>query len=151
VLLPVGQRFEQRVKVFTPSGISHFVGKRLVRAGGFYGLSTGQFIAIQAAFIGMLLVGSLIVSGLFKFKIMKMIGGLLYDIIVGVALPHFIISRKIAFRQGSIQKNLPNVLDLVTVSVEAGLSFDGALAKLGEKMKGPLIDEFNHVLQVNIK
>jgi tight adherence protein C len=46
----------------------------------------------------------------------------------------------------TMQAELPNVLDLLCVSVEAGLGFDSALVKLSERMKGPLVDEFSLVL-----
>jgi tight adherence protein C len=45
-----------------------------------------------------------------------------------------------------MQAELPNVLDLLCVSVEAGLGFDAALVKLSERMQGPLVDEFSLVL-----
>ena len=44
------------------------------------------------------------------------------------------------------QAELPNVLDLLCVSVEAGLGFDAAVSKLSERMEGPLVDEFGLVL-----
>ena len=147
VLVPIGQKFEERAKSVTPSVVIQFVEKRLIRAGGFQGLTTNQFIALNGVFIVGLVLASLLVSMMLKFKIIKIIASVLYAMIVGVVLPHFFISRKIAFRQSSIQKDLPNVLDMITVSVEAGLSFDGALGKLGEKMQGALVEEFNHVLQ----
>jgi tight adherence protein C len=40
----------------------------------------------------------------------------------------------------------PDTLDLLTISVRAGLSFDGALTKITEKTTGPLADEFRRVL-----
>ena len=45
-------------------------------------------------------------------------------------------------RREEIRAQLPDVLDLLAVSVEAGLGFDGALAKLTEHMQGALVDEF---------
>ncbi len=53
----------------------------------------------------------------------------------------FRLKRRITQRQKSIQNKLPDVLDLVTVSVEAGLSFDGAIDQVIRQMEGPLADE----------
>ena len=51
------------------------------------------------------------------------------------------IIRRHIFRE-EVQATLPDALDLLAVSVEAGLGFDGAVAKLTESMQGPLIEEF---------
>src|SRR6266542_4490012 len=50
-------------------------------------------------------------------------------------------------RQKKIQRALPDTLDLITVSVEAGLGLDAAVSKVVEKTRGPLRDEFGRVLQ----
>jgi len=50
-------------------------------------------------------------------------------------------------RQKKIQRALPDTLDLITVSVEAGLGLDAAISKVVEKTRGPLRDEFGRVLQ----
>ena len=50
-------------------------------------------------------------------------------------------------RQKRIQRSLADTLDLITVSVEAGLGLDAAIAKVVEKTRGPLRDEFGRVLQ----
>ena len=50
-------------------------------------------------------------------------------------------------RQKTILNSLPDVIDLITVIVEAGLGFDGALMKVVEKKPGPLAEEFDRVLQ----
>ena len=49
-------------------------------------------------------------------------------------------------RRDEIRAQLPDALDLLAVSVEAGLGFDGAVAKLTEHMEGALAEEFSHTL-----
>ena len=66
---------------------------------------------------------------------------------IGLFLPYILLQQKITKRKIALQQELPDVLDLLTVSVEAGLGFDGALVKLSEKMKGQMVDEFNRMLQ----
>jgi tight adherence protein C len=65
---------------------------------------------------------------------------------IGYIAPDFFINSKIRARRDLMQMELPNVLDLLCVSVEAGLGFDAAVAKLSERMVGPLVDEFGLVL-----
>ena len=62
-------------------------------------------------------------------------------------MPQFLLSKKITERQQEIQQTLPDVLDLLTVSVEAGLGFDSALVKVVDKIKGPISEEFERLLQ----
>lgn len=66
---------------------------------------------------------------------------------LGWFLPDFHINRKGSARKRAIEMGLPDVLDLLTVSVEAGLGFDGALIKVVEKTKGVLSEEFRMMLQ----
>jgi tight adherence protein C len=61
---------------------------------------------------------------------------------LGFLAPDVIVNGRIRDRQERILASLPDALDLLAVSVEAGLGFDGAVAKLIEYMDGPLIDEF---------
>jgi tight adherence protein C len=60
----------------------------------------------------------------------------------GYTLRRFSLTSKITKRKNILQAQLPEVLDLLSVSVSAGLGFDQALAYVVEKSKGPLIDEF---------
>jgi tight adherence protein C len=70
--------------------------------------------------------------------------------VVGVAfgylVPEFWLGRRIRARQKAIVMQIPDALDLLTISVRAGLGFDAALGKVVEKMQGPLIDEFRRAL-----
>jgi tight adherence protein C len=56
------------------------------------------------------------------------------------------VTLKARRRADAVQAELPDALDLLAVSVEAGLGFDAAIAKLIENMTGPLIDEFGLAL-----
>ena len=60
----------------------------------------------------------------------------------GYTLRRFLLSRAVTRRKIVLQGQLPEVLDLLSVSVSAGLGFDQALAYVVEKSDGPLIDEF---------
>jgi tight adherence protein C len=61
---------------------------------------------------------------------------------LGFLTPDVFVNGRIRDRQERVLASLPDSLDLLAVSVEAGLGFDGAVAKLIEYMDGPLIDEF---------
>ena len=65
---------------------------------------------------------------------------------IGYLLPEFWLGRKIKARQKIILKMIPDTLDLLTISVRAGLGFDAALAKVVEKIPGPLSEEFRRAL-----
>ncbi|MDP4088798.1 MAG: type II secretion system F family protein [Bacillota bacterium] len=60
---------------------------------------------------------------------------------------NFFISGRIEARKKQILKDLPYTLDLITVSVEAGLSFDGAMARVVSNINGELCDEFSKALK----
>ena len=65
---------------------------------------------------------------------------------MGALLPGMYLNSRVRRRQTSVSAELPDALDLLAVSVEAGLGFDGAVQKLTEHMDGPLIEEFELVL-----
>jgi tight adherence protein C len=65
---------------------------------------------------------------------------------LGFLGPDYALTLKARGRKEKVRADLPDALDLLAVSVEAGLGFDAALAKLGEHMEGPLADEFGLTL-----
>ncbi|MBS3900506.1 MAG: type II secretion system F family protein [Dethiobacter sp.] len=70
-----------------------------------------------------------------------------FAVIIGWRFPEIQLKRSARIRCVQLEKIFPEVLDLLTVSVGAGLGFDGALAKVVEKSNGPVSDEFKRVLQ----
>jgi tight adherence protein C len=73
------------------------------------------------------------------------LAGVIFAPVLGLAgffFPEFFLSTRIKARREAIRSELPDALDLLAVSVEAGLGLDGAVAKLTEHMDGALVDEF---------
>lgn len=66
---------------------------------------------------------------------------------LGIIVPKFWLSRQVTIRKKMISRALPDTLDLLQVSMEAGLGFDLALSKVVEKTKGPLSAEFKKALE----
>jgi tight adherence protein C len=66
---------------------------------------------------------------------------------IGFFLPILWLRSKIRNRQGEIVKSLPDALDLLTITVEAGMGFDGALQKVAEKWNNELSKGFSKVVQ----
>ena len=126
-----------------PRASTETVGKKLMAAGMRTTSPTG-FIAKQGAcaiggfFFGLILFGALSPSGAPVF-------GLLFGAL-GYIIPGFILSSRVKRRQTAVAADLPDALDLLSVSVEAGMGFDGAVQKLTEHMEGPLIEEFELAL-----
>jgi tight adherence protein C len=147
ILSPLTGSFARNLTRYTPQALQRIVAAKLELAGGFGGLNVDSFVLLDGmlaiTLAGIMYLISLMVPAI-ATKLWLVMGA---AVIGGMLLPFLLLDKKIAQRKRSIQKALPDVLDLLTVSVEAGLGFDGALAKLSEKMRGALVDEFTRLLQ----
>lgn len=65
----------------------------------------------------------------------------------GYVLPNILLYNAGQKRETLMQKSLPDALDLLTISVEAGLGFDAAVARVAKNTTGPLAQEFSRLLQ----
>ena len=113
-------------------------------AAGMRDTSPHGFLAAQAA-----MGGGGILFGMILMSSSSGSSGLLFVLVGGVGgfiLPSFFVSSKARRRQSRVSSDLPDALDLLAVSVEAGMGFDGAVQKLTEHMQGPLIEEFELAL-----
>jgi tight adherence protein C len=126
-----------------PKASTASVSKRLLAA-GMRNTSATSFLAVQGLctvggfFVGLLLLGSASPARapLFGLAVAA----------VGYMAPNFVLNGRVRSRESAVAAELPDALDLLSVSVEAGLGFDGAVQKLTEHMEGPLIDEFELAL-----
>jgi tight adherence protein C len=105
-----------------------------------------------ADWMGVKLLAAIVFALLF-FAVASLIagiaGGLFFGLVglaVGFLGPEFWLGKRIRGRSMAMVLQLPDALDLLTISVEAGLGFDAALAKVVEKMDGPLVVEFRQAL-----
>ncbi len=109
------------------------VSRKLLAAGLSRRISPTGFLALKGAIaIGALLFG--ILTGKLLFAVL--------GVPAGFFGPDAFVTMKAKKRREAARVQLPDALDLLAVSVEAGLAFDGAITKLIEHMHGPLIEEF---------
>ena len=122
--------------------------KKLLIAGNPGELSANEFLVIQYGATLILPVGIILLLALpMDWGPVGILGTVAFSGAVGFYLPEYYLKMRAAARQEEIQDSLPDVLDLLTVSVEAGLGFDAALVKVVEKIKGVLSTEFARLLQ----
>jgi tight adherence protein C len=121
------------------------VNLKLMSAGLSRSITPTTFLALKVAFaMGGLVFGLVFGAfasgfmGLFLFGFACTAGGFI--------LPGLLVSMRTRRRRDHLRNELPDALDLLAVSVEAGLGFDGAISKLTEYMEGPLIEEFGLTL-----
>jgi tight adherence protein C len=130
----------------TSSSFSERTEKRLAMAGNPGNLRVSDWLGIKA-------IGTAIGAAVF-FLLIGIIGknltmGILLALVgaaIGYIGPEFWLGGRVRRRQKGILIGIPDALDLLTISVRAGLGFDAALGKVVEKMKGPLVDEFRRAL-----
>jgi tight adherence protein C len=152
---PFGERFGDGMgqwlanlgRRLTPQGKVATLRRKLDLAGNPDGWAIDRLIALKA--LGLFVGGgaglllTLLVSG-------SLTRALLFGLglaALGYFLPNLVVTNMAQKRSDTVRKKLPDALDLLTVSVEAGMGFDAALANVARNTEGPLAEEFFRVLQ----
>ena len=147
VLAPLLDRFVNLGKKLTPADHSDRIRHRLEVAGNPAGWTIDRVTSLKFVGFATLLGISLIGSISFGLGLLQTLGACVLAAIVGYLGPNMYLYQKGYDRTNSMQKALPDALDLLTISVEAGLGFDSALSHVAKNTEGPLADEFSRVLQ----
>jgi tight adherence protein C len=148
-LRPLAARLSGSMTRVTSSSFSETTGKRLALAGNPGDMRVSDWLAIKA--VGAI-IGAILFFVLFTIvnplKMPFVIGLVLVPIgaLFGYTIPEFWLGGRVKKRQKAILLMIPDALDLLTISVRAGLGFDAALGKVVEKLVGPLSDEFRRAL-----
>jgi len=129
----------------TPVGYVHKLDKLLSLAGRPTSLPLGRVLAAKPllGLAGAVLGFYLSATG--STPIIKLVG--LLVVLLGYFIPDLMLYSKGQERQTAMQLELANTLDQMLISVEAGLGFEGAMARAGENGKGPLAEELVRTLQ----
>jgi len=147
VLAPFMAKLSALLGRFTPAGYTQAVREKLVKAGHPAGLDADRFLTLKV--LGAV---SIVFWPFFSFKIAGL-GGFYGMIVTGLLWgisffgPDVFVQRKLDQRQYRIATRLPDVLDLLVISVEAGLGFEQAIDRTIDSVPGPLADEFRRMLQ----
>ncbi len=147
VVMPVIEWFPKAIRAIAPSSYMDLLRRRLLNAGSPRGLDASRLFTLQS-FLGLLVAT---IFGLGRLAAGQSVAAaLLAGAAGGLAafiLPHVWISMKATKRQDQIRREMPDMLDMLLISVEAGLGFDAAVAKLVRRAPGPLGEEFGRMLR----
>lgn len=149
IFLPLARSFGEFAIRFTPQNALQETARKLELAGNPRGMDPTIFWASR--FILAIVLGG---TGIFVFSVSKidwdwtrriLIIGLF--VALGFYLPELMIGSRIARRQKGVRKAMPDALDLLTICVEAGLGFDGAMSKVYEKWDNELSLAFGRAIR----
>jgi tight adherence protein C len=131
---------------YTPVGYVEKTKKKLLVSGKFDPVDHDRFLAMRVVTI------ALIPVVLFVFFVVLNLHGKTGLLVAALSVlflvlgPDAVLNRKVQERQDNIRRALPDILDLLTISVEAGLGFEQALDRTVKAVPGPLSDEFTRML-----
>ncbi|HED23803.1 MAG TPA: type II secretion system F family protein, partial [Firmicutes bacterium] len=135
-----------RLGNLAPKEIRSRMEKRILYAGKPGNITFAGLLALQVLLGAAFLVISLLLLRFMQVGGIRMVLIVLLLTFIGLFLPVGVINSRGEARQKTIRRALPDMLDLLLVSVEAGLGFDMALKKVTQQMPGPLSEEIRHAL-----
>jgi tight adherence protein C len=146
---PLAAALSGRMSRVASSSFQEKAEKQLALAGNPGNLRVADWLGIKAvgAIVGAILF--IFLFGVVGFMALPpvlriLMGGI--GLMFGYTIPEFWLGGRVRKRQHLILLQIPDCLDLLTISVRAGLGFDAALGKVVEKLDGPLVDEFRRAL-----
>ncbi len=147
-LVPVADGMIDLGRRFSPAGYVEKVKTKLQLAGFVADEELDRFLVRRVLSVLMIIPATFVV---FFLDILPFSGRMqiMAWLLICAALvlgPDAALNRKVEARQKTVQRALPDVLDLLTISVEAGLGFEQALDRVVQAVPGPLSDEFTRML-----
>jgi tight adherence protein C len=147
VILPMVDKLSKSFSSMTPKTSLDRARKSIAQAGLTGKVFPSQITTISYILMVVVPVMSLSFTGWPKGLLTQATGILVIGFILGYRLPFGYVQGKAKARQHEIRKALPFTLDLISISVEAGMALDGAMAIVQEKSTGPMADELGLTLR----
>ena len=144
--VPVVSWFTDVGRRLTPQGYVDTVRRKLTLSGTFSPDTLDRFLAMRVVSLALIPVWAIVCFGLLPLGSGSKLAIFVLLTLGSVLGPDAILNRRVAERQHEIQIRLPDILDLLTISVEAGLGFEQALDRTVAAVPGPLSDEFARML-----
>jgi tight adherence protein C len=146
IVLPLIQASAQFVSRFTPERTMEATTQKLELAGNPNNWSAAEFLGIRGLAAILLAVLTFVLTMLADTTFIQRLGFTAGMGLLGFFLPVVWLGSRIRRRQDEIVKTLPDALDLLTISVEAGLPFDGAMQRVADKWDNEISRSFQRLL-----
>jgi tight adherence protein C len=145
VLTPLLEGLTGVARRFTPTGFGEGIAEKLVLAGSPPNLNVDKILVMKLLGIVSIVIWAPLIlalgfQGFLAFVSIALLWG------ASFLYPDVLVNRKIDERQKQISRKLPDILDLLVISVEAGLGFEQALDRTCTAVPGALSEEFRRVL-----
>jgi tight adherence protein C len=147
LMLPFAGKVVSSITRLTPLDLYGRVNRLIVLAGNPPAFTAERIVAFKIVFAIVGLLVGLMLAQLLPFTGFLKVGAVALLTLLGYTAPSAAIAARASKRQKEIRKALSDTMDLLTISVEAGLGFDAALGQVVRNVPGPLSDEISRMLQ----
>jgi tight adherence protein C len=147
VIAPVSTRLVSLARRYTPVGYADSLREKLTLSGKQDAVDVDQILVVKLLALLSTLLWIPLVFGLLGLSGLVGVAFVAVAVAAAFMFPDLRLNSEIRARQHAIAVKLPDMLDLLVISVEAGLGFDQALERTASAMPGPLAEEFRRVLQ----
>lgn len=147
ILIPLFNQIGKIAQRFTPQATLESAKKRLEMAGNPMQMNPAFFLMLRFVFAFLFGATLFLVFSRAGRSWVQGLGLSALFMAIGFLFPNLWLGGRISARQKSIFRAMPDALDLLTISVEAGLGFDAAMAKVHEKWDNDLSLELGRVIQ----
>jgi len=146
VILPIYQSLVKKISSLFPqkSGANNKKTETNLKFAGLQ-LAVNEYNAIRIIVFSVFFIGAFILTLFTRWNILNELLFVFVSMLLGIVCPVIFVKLNINKRQGAISNELPDVMDILCVTMEAGLGFDSALIKIGERLSGVLVAELSIV------